>query len=125
MSFAKNMGKNISKIISKDVSSKYSQKLVDHAKQSATYALKTASKRSIQKATEANGDLIGNKITKKSPQDNSETVESETEIPKERYISPEERQRIIDKLRLIYKYNNGISKNNKLVRQYTKSTIQI
>ena len=33
------------------------------------------------------------------------------EIPKERYISPEERQKIIDVLRLINQYNNGISKN--------------
>ena len=44
------------------MSSKYSQKLLDHAKQSATEALKTTSKRVIQKTAEANGDLIGNKI---------------------------------------------------------------
>ena len=43
------------------------------------------------------------------------------EIPKQR--SSGERQKIIDDLRLIYYYNNGILKNNKLVRQYTKSTI--
>ena len=42
--------------------SKYSQKLIDHAKQSATDALNTASKRAIQKPEEATGDLIGNKI---------------------------------------------------------------
>ena len=42
MSFAKRMGRNIGKDISKNVSSKYSQKLLDHAKQSATDALKTA-----------------------------------------------------------------------------------
>ena len=40
LSFYNNMGRNISK----NVSSKYSQKLLDHAKQSATDALKTASK---------------------------------------------------------------------------------
>ena len=40
---------------------KYSQKL-DHAKQSATDALKTVSKRVIQKTVEASGDFIGNKI---------------------------------------------------------------
>ena len=34
--------------MSKNLSSKYSQKLLDHAKQSATDALKTASKRAIQ-----------------------------------------------------------------------------
>ena len=30
----------------------------------------------------------------------SETVERETQIPRERYISPEERQKIIDELKL-------------------------
>ena len=39
LSFARNMGKSISK----NLSSKYSQKLLDHAKQCATDALKTAS----------------------------------------------------------------------------------
>ena len=74
------MGKNIDKRTSKNVSSEYSQKLFDHAKQSATDALKTASKRKIQKPAEATGDLIGNKIadeisrvSKTSPQNNSET----------------------------------------------------
>ena len=38
------MGRNIGKDISKNLSSKYSQKLFDHAKQTATDALKTASK---------------------------------------------------------------------------------
>ena len=41
LSFAKNIDKNIS--------SKYSQKPVDSAKRSATDAIKTASKRAIQK----------------------------------------------------------------------------
>ena len=41
LSFGKNTGKNIS--------SKYSQKLFDSAKKSATDAIKTASKRAIQK----------------------------------------------------------------------------
>ena len=78
---------------------------------------KTASKKAIQKPAEATGDLIGNKIANavfkffncqntgvsKSPQQNSsETVinEHDKEIPKERYISPEERHEIIDELRL-------------------------
>ena len=56
------MGKNIVKNMSKRVSGKYSQKLLDHAKQSATDALKTSSKRVIQKTAEATNDLIGNKI---------------------------------------------------------------
>ena len=54
--------------------------------------------------------MIGNKIanrikkvSKNSQQNNIETVpnEHDKEIPNERYISPEERQEIIDKLRLI------------------------
>ena len=48
LSFAKNMGKNIGEIISKNLNSKYSQKL-DHAKQSSTVALKTTTKRVVQK----------------------------------------------------------------------------
>ena len=55
--FAKNIGKNSS--------SKYSKKLVDSAKKSATDAIKTASKRAIQKTSEATGDLIDNKTADK------------------------------------------------------------
>ena len=54
LSFAKNMGKSLS--------NKYGQKLLDSAKKSTTDAIKTASKRAIQKTAEATGDLIGNKI---------------------------------------------------------------
>ena len=54
LSFAKNMGKSLS--------NKYGQKLLDSAKKFTTDAIKTASKRAIQKAAEATGDLIGNKI---------------------------------------------------------------
>ena len=54
-----------------------------------------------------------------SPQNNPETItnEHDEEIPKERHISPDEKQKIIDDLRSIQQYNNGISKNNKFVRQ--------
>ena len=104
------MGKIIRKNVSKNLSVKYSQKILDYAKQSATDALKVTSKRVIHKTAEATGDLIGNKIadriakvSKNSQQNNSETVtnEHEKEIPKERYISPEQRQKIMDDLRLI------------------------
>ena len=88
------MTKNVGKYISKDLSSKNSQKLLDHAKQSATDALKTASKRAIQKAAEGTSDLIRNEITDKntrvsktSPKNNLER--NEEEILRERYISPE------------------------------------
>ena len=67
-------------------------------------------KKKIQRTTEATGNLIGNKIanritgvSKNSQQNNSETVtnEHDKEIPKERHISPKQRQKIIDNLRLI------------------------
>ena len=63
------------------------------------------SKKVIQKTAEETGDLIGNKIADKitkilktSQQNNSETIinEHDKETPKERYISPEEIQKIID-----------------------------
>ena len=54
LSFAKNMGKSLS--------NKYGQELLNSAKKSTTDVIKTASKRAIQKAAEATGDLIGNKI---------------------------------------------------------------
>ena len=90
-------------------SDKYKQKLFDHAKQSATDALKIASTRAILKAAETIGDLIGNKIAdritkvqKTSPQNNpEENIEHDREKHRERYISPEQRQKIIDDLRLI------------------------
>ena len=52
------MGKNIGKHINKN----FKQKLLNHTKQSTTDALKAVSKRVIQKAAEATGYLIGNKI---------------------------------------------------------------
>ena len=56
------MGKSTGKNKSKNLNGKYSQKLLDHTKKSAADALKTSSKRVIQKTEEATGDLIGNKI---------------------------------------------------------------
>ena len=57
LSFAKNMGTSLS--------NKYGQKRLESAKKSTTDAIKTASKRVIQKIAEAAGDLIGNKIADK------------------------------------------------------------
>ena len=110
MSFAVNMCKNIGKNVIKNLSVKYSQSVLYHAKKFVTDALKTTSKRIIKKRAEAIGDLIGNKIANRitkvlkiSPQNNSETItnEHDKEIPKERYLSPKEKQKIIDDLRLI------------------------
>ena len=102
LSFAKKMGAHLS--------NKHSQKPLDTAKKSATDAIKTTSKIPIQKTAEATGDLIGNKgvdkITSLSKKSNKELPNDKTEADvdrvttKKRYISPKERQQIIDELRL-------------------------
>ena len=93
------------------MSNKYGKKLVDTAKKSATDAIKTASKRAIQKTAEATGDLVGNKIANKITTVSKKatkklrSIDEDTELttPQKRYISPEERQRIINELRLVPK----------------------
>ena len=93
------------------MSNKYGKKLVDPAEKSAADAIKNASKRAIQKTAEATDDLVGNKIadkitivskksTKKLP-----TIDEDVELTthKKRYVSPKERQQIIDELRLVPK----------------------
>ena len=108
LSFAKNMGKGLS--------NKYGQKLLDSTKKSTTDAIKTASTRAIQKTAEATGNLIGSKIadkvasvskkeSTKGLHNNNETKEEDVEIttPKKRYISPEERQKIIEEIGLVPK----------------------
>ena len=101
--FAENMGKTLS--------NKYGQKLLDSAKKSTTDAIKTASKRAIQKTAEATGDLIGNKIADKITSvskkpaielhNDDQTKEEDVEIAtcKKKYISPEERKQFIEELR--------------------------
>ena len=49
----------------KSLSNKYGQKRLDSAKKSTADAIKTASKRAIQKTAEAAGDLTDNKIADK------------------------------------------------------------
>ena len=105
LSFAKNMGKSLS--------NKYGQKLLDSAKKSTTDAIKTVSKIATQKTAEATGDWIGSKIadkvtraskksTEELPNDEKE-VDVERATHKKKYISPGERQQIIDELRLVPK----------------------
>ena len=102
--FAKNMVKYLS--------NKYGPKFLDSAKKSTTDAIKTTSERAIQKTAEATGDLIGNKIadkitcvSKNELQNNEAEVGVKRATPKKRYLSPEQRQQIIDKLRLAPKKN--------------------
>ena len=106
LSFARNLGTHATKV-AKNLNNKYGQNLADSAKKSATDAFKIASKRAIQKTAEATGDLVGNtienkitSISKKSTSEPHSNVVS-NEIPKERYTYPQERQNIIDELRLI------------------------
>ena len=51
--------------LAKNLSNAYSQKLIDTAKKCTTDALKTATKRAIQKTAKATSDLIGNEIADK------------------------------------------------------------
>ena len=86
MSFARNF------------SDKYSKSLMDVSK---TFA-KTAGKKILKETAKATGDLIDNKIADKITAKPSKKSHDEVinEIPKERYISPKERQKIIDELKL-------------------------
>ena len=81
--YVKGYGFLSSKNIGKSFSNKYSQKLIDRAKKSTTYAIKTASKRTIQKTAKATGDLIRNKIADKitsvSKESNKKLPNNETE----------------------------------------------
>ena len=103
----------------KSLSNKYGQKLLDSAKKSTADAIKTASKREIQKTAEGTGDLIGNKIAdkittvSKKPSINSNNNDDGAELPthKKRYISPEERQQIINELRLVPKKDEYFQKS--------------
>ena len=78
--------------------------LLIQLKISATDAIKTASKRAIQKTAEATGDLIGNKIADRITSISKKPVkDEELTTHKKRYISPKEKQQIIDELRLVTK----------------------
>ena len=74
------------------------------------YAIKTVSKRAIEKTAEGISDLIGNKTVDKTNistnssrelHSQSNEAKDEIEIPQERYISPEKIQQINDELRLV------------------------
>ena len=95
LSFSRNLGTHATKV-SKNLNNKYGQKLANCTKKSATDALKIAGKSPIQKTAKASGDLVGNfiadnitSISKKPTSEPHSNVVS-NEIPKERYISPQE-----------------------------------
>ena len=83
MSFARNF------------SDKYSKSLIGKGIDVNKTFAKTAGKRILKKSAETTGDLIGNKIA-----DKITAKPIKNDVTNERYISPEERQEIIYKLRL-------------------------
>ena len=123
MSFAKNFGNKYGKKLMNtaiktgtNFNSEYCKKLTDTAIKTGKDFATIAGKKIIHKSAEATGGLIGNKIADKitakpSPKDVTSTLkkshteeiqsnEVNNEIPKERYISSKERQKIIDESKL-------------------------
>ena len=90
MSFARNF------------SDKYSKSLMDKGIDVSKTFAKPAGKRILKETAKATEDLIGNKIADKITAKPSKKSHDEVinEMPKERYISPKERQKIIDELKL-------------------------
>ena len=83
MSFARNF------------SDKYRKSLIDKGIDVSKTFAKTAGKRILKESAKATGDLIGNKIA-----DKSTAKPIKHDVTNERYVFPEERQEIINKLRL-------------------------
>ena len=79
---------------------------MDTATKTGIDAVKTASKRAVQKTAEATGDLIGNKVDDKiTSVGKSKSTQKKDEMhemneTKEIYIPPEKRQQIINDLTL-------------------------
>ena len=115
LSFARNFGNKYGKKLMNtaiktgaNFNSKYGKKITDTAIKTGKDFATTAGKKLVHKNAEATGDLIGNKIadkstsaSKKSQNEEMQSTKVNNEIPKERYISPKERQKIIDELRLM------------------------
>ena len=86
MSFARNF------------SDKYSKSLKDKG---IDVSKKTAGKKILKETAKTTGDLIGNKIADKITSASKKSDdEVNNEIQKERYISPKERQKIMNELKL-------------------------
>ena len=114
MSFARKFGNKCGKKLMNtaiktgtNFNSKYGKKLTDTAIKTGKDFATIAGKKIVHKTAEATGDLIGNKIadkitsaSKKSYNEEIQSDEVNNEIPKERYISPKKRQKIIDELKL-------------------------
>ena len=89
------------KSFARNFSDKYSKSLIDKGTDVSKKFAKTACKKIFKETAKATGDLIGNKIADKITSASKKSYdEINNEIPKERYISPKERQKIIDELKL-------------------------
>ena len=82
-------------LLQENFSDKYSKSLTDKGIDVSKIFAKTAGKRILKKSAKATSDLIGNKIADKIT---SKPIKND--VTNERYFSPEERQEIINKLRL-------------------------
>ena len=75
-------------------SDKYSKSLMDKGIDLSKTFAKTAGKKILKETAKATGDLIGNKTADKI----TAKPHNEDKVNNERYISPKERQKIIDEL---------------------------
>ena len=107
LSFAINFGNKYGKKLMNtaiktgaNFNSKYGKKLTNTAIRTGKDFATIAGKAIVHKSAEATGDLIGNKIadkitsaSKKLQNEEIQSNEVNNEIPKERYVSPKERQK--------------------------------
>ena len=80
----------------RNFSDTYSKSLMDKGIDLSKTFAKTAGKKILKETAKATGDLIGNKIADKI----TAKPHNEDEVNNERCISPKERQKIIDELKL-------------------------
>ena len=116
---------------------KYDKKIMETATKTGIDAATTSSKRVVQKAAEATGDLIGKNIADKVTSIGKPKEKEKTSKIEEIYIPPEKRQQIIDNLRLFWVrnmaplYKNGIlkklqifSKQPPMIKIYLESLLK-
>ena len=85
----------------RNFSDKCSKSLMDKGIDVSKKFAKTAGKKTLKETAKATGDLIGNKIADKITSASKKSQdEVNNEILKERYISPKDRQKIINELKL-------------------------
>ena len=80
--------------LARNFSDEYSKSLIDKGIDVSKTFAKTAGKRILKKSAKTTDDLIGNKIA-----DKITANPIKNDVTNERYVSPEERQEIINKLR--------------------------